>query len=346
MRINNYIGQNYWNAMPRKVDMIDKKIMYLLCRNARFSNTAIAKALGLTREVVSYRIKKMQETGFLNGFLCQINPRKLGFLTHFIYLKLKTPTNEKEFVNELLKLNEITNLKNQSGRFDLRIQTTTKSLDEFDALLKKILNQYHNTVQEYHVLNLLDDDYLGLELLLEPESIKKLSEFNEVKGSTFHKDFSKQSKKSEVITLSELDQKIISVIKMNSRASLKEIAAATKSNFPMVKQRISKLITNGVILRFRSIPTLAHLGYQMYPVLFNMHHIDDTKFITFIRQHPNISWYYKFVGNWNYQVNIVAKSNAEFHNVLNDIREEFQENINSFDVMMVFNSFKSEHRIE
>ena len=346
MRINNFRGQNNWKAMPLKIDLIDRKIMYLLCKNARLSNTAIGKALNLKREVVSYRIKKMQENGFLNGFMCRINPRKIGHFSHVIYLKLKTPINEKEMVENLIGLKEVTNLKNHGGRFDLRIETSTKSLPELDAVLKKILNNYHSVIQEHYVLNVLEDNFMGLDLLLDKESLQKLSSFKELKGSSFQKDIQEQIVSNDVVTLSEWDKKILSTIKMNARISLKEIAHEIKSNPSLVQQRLAKMVRQGVITHFRTLPTMSNLDYQMYPVLFNLRNLDELKFVTYLKTHPNVSWYYKFIGNWNYQVNILARNNAEFHDVINDLREKFSDNIVSFDVMMVFNSFKSEQRVD
>ena len=44
-----------------KLDIIDRKIIYILSKNSRYSNTVIAKKIGSSREVVAYRLKKIQE---------------------------------------------------------------------------------------------------------------------------------------------------------------------------------------------------------------------------------------------------------------------------------------------
>lgn len=348
MRINNFIGQTDMRAMPKKIDVIDKKILYLLCKNARLSNTAIAKALKLKREVVSYRIKKMQERDFLHGFVARINPRKLGYLVHFVYLKLKTPTNEKELVNELVKIKEITNLKNIGGRFDVFLEITTKSLEEFDNTFKDLLNKYGPLVQEYSILNSISERPMDVDLLLDEnkKELERLRGIKESKGSSFHKELEKQKTGNSTIALDELDKKILSLMKLNARISIKEIVKETESNFPYINKRISRLIEEGVINTFTVFFSLAQLGIQMYPVLFHLRNLDDNKFSTFLELHPNVLWSHKLVGNWNYQVNIFARNNAHLHDVLNDIREAFAENIVSFDTMMVFNSFKAEQRVD
>ncbi|MFA6460775.1 MAG: Lrp/AsnC family transcriptional regulator [Candidatus Woesearchaeota archaeon] len=348
MRINHYIGQHDWKAMPQKIDVIDKKIAFLLCKNSRLSNTAIAKALKIKREVVSYRIKKMVERDFLYGFITRINPRKLGFMIHFVYLKLKTPSNEKELMNELVEHPEITNLKNVGGRFDIYMEITTKNVEEFDHFLRKILDKHGEMVHDYSILQSVSEKPMDLDLLLEENNkeLNRLKTLTESKGSSFHKELETQSKDNHPVELETLDKQILNIIKLNCRSNLKDIAKEVHSNYPLVHRKIKKMIENGVITTFTIFFSLAHLGLQMYPVLFNLRNLDENKFLTYLDSHPYVLWSHKLVGNWNYQVNIFARNNAHFHDILNDIRENFSENIVSFDTMMVFSSLKAVQRVD
>lgn len=348
MSSNNISIQINWRDMPQKIDVIDRKIAFLLCKNCRISNTAIAKALKLKREVVSYRIKKMRDLNFLTGFVTRINSRKLGMITHFIYLKLKTPAKEKEIVGELIKCPEITNLKNVRGKFDILIEITTKNIEEFDTFLRLILDKYGLVIHEYCLLNKIEERPMDLDLLLEDnfKELGRLKSFKENKGSSYQKEFGMQVRNNLLLKLDELDKQILSIIKSNARINLKEIINKTGSNFPTVHSRIKKLVSEGVVTNFTAFISLAQLGYQMYPVLFNLRSINEQKFNTFLEMHPNILWSHKMVGNWNYQVNIFAKNNDHFQEVLDKLREEFSENIVSFDTMMVFNSFNVVQKVE
>jgi len=49
------------------LDLKDRKILYELDLNCRQSNTQIGKKVGLSRKVVEYRIKKMEEEGVIMG---------------------------------------------------------------------------------------------------------------------------------------------------------------------------------------------------------------------------------------------------------------------------------------
>ncbi|MBT5022702.1 winged helix-turn-helix transcriptional regulator, partial [Candidatus Woesearchaeota archaeon] len=282
MRIDNFIGQVHLKAMPQKIDLIDRKIAFLLCKNARLSNTAIAKALKLKREVVSYRIKKMIETKFITGFATRINPRKIGFIVHFFFIKLKTPTNEKEMVEELIKLNEITNLKNIGGKFDFYIEITTKHIEDFNNILKKILDTYGHTIQDYAILNSIGEEHMDVDLILKGNEKERdrLKGLRETKGSSFHTELEKRKTCNTPVKIDELDEKILRALVPNARIGLKDIAKEVNSNFPLVTKRIKRLVEEGVITTFTAFVSLANLEMQMYPVLFHLRNIDENNFIT------------------------------------------------------------------
>ena len=92
------------NSEDFKMNLIDRKILYLLCLNGRISNTCIAKRLRIKRETVSYRIKRMSDESFLHGIMTLLDNRKLCIKNYLIYLKLKTVLNEKELLDFLFKL--------------------------------------------------------------------------------------------------------------------------------------------------------------------------------------------------------------------------------------------------
>ena len=119
MEPTNFRGQVSQDIMPQKIDAIDRKILYMLSQNCRISNTAIAKALKIKREVVAYRIKQLLERKVINGFFAHIDSRKLGFITHQVYLKLRSVSDEKKIIQYLLPKKEVTCVLTFSGKYDL-----------------------------------------------------------------------------------------------------------------------------------------------------------------------------------------------------------------------------------
>ena len=78
------------------IDLKDRKILYHLDLNCRQSNAQIGKKVGLSKEVVNYRIKKMEEEGIIKNYWTAINSFKLGYQVFRIYIKFQNVTEKKK----------------------------------------------------------------------------------------------------------------------------------------------------------------------------------------------------------------------------------------------------------
>ena len=82
------------------MDSLDKKILSELMRNSRTPVTQLAKKVRSSREVVNYRISKMQKNGIILKFVTEIDTNLLGYqsASAFINIKAKKENELKEFV--------------------------------------------------------------------------------------------------------------------------------------------------------------------------------------------------------------------------------------------------------
>lgn len=332
------------------LDLIDRKIVYLLAENARFSYTYLAKRLRLKRETVAYRIKRMQEHEFLHGHLTLLDHRKLGFKNYMIYLKLRTLNQEKEFLNHLFQIPSVTRLKNCSGTYDVQVIFSVALEEEFVDLFEDIVNKYHSLIQQYDLFEILQEDFLGMNLLLPTEDRKNLVS-KEVKGSAYQKEFwyaekRDAEKEKEQYIFDKKDRQILEQLKLNGDISIKDLSQSITLAPIAIENRIKNMIRTGVIKRFIPLASLNQLGYQWWKVFFKFKSLDKQKFFTFLRYHSNVLWYMRLLGKWDYQFSVFAKDNAEFHQIIDEIRSEFADNILSYDTIIVFNQLKFVQRVE
>ena len=67
------------DSRPKRIDEIDRKILLMLQRDGRMSLTELARRIGgLTKVAVSYRVKRLQRIGIIEGFHARLNPQLLG----------------------------------------------------------------------------------------------------------------------------------------------------------------------------------------------------------------------------------------------------------------------------
>ena len=72
-----------------KLDLKDRKILYELDLNCRQSNTQIGRKVGLSRKVIEYRIKQMEEDGIIKNYWTEFNTFKLGYNCYRIYINFQ-----------------------------------------------------------------------------------------------------------------------------------------------------------------------------------------------------------------------------------------------------------------
>src|SRR3989338_3561257 len=80
----------------------DRKILRELFTNARTPFSIIAKRVGLSKEVVHYRVKKLLERNILLGFNTVVNVQKLGWQIYFVNIRLRNIDNAIE--EEIIKV--------------------------------------------------------------------------------------------------------------------------------------------------------------------------------------------------------------------------------------------------
>src|SRR3989344_8480673 len=91
--------------MVRKLDKVDRKILLELDTNARATYQQIGKKLGIGKNNVQYRIKRLQEDKVIKKFVTQFSIGKLGLFLGKIYMQLSglNQKTEHELYNHLLK---------------------------------------------------------------------------------------------------------------------------------------------------------------------------------------------------------------------------------------------------
>ena len=137
-----------------KLDLKDKKILRLLSENARLPLSEIAKKVALSRDAVAYRIKRLEQKKAILGARTIIDATRLGYNSYHLLLRLTNPVKavEQEILQKLQNLPQVTAILKFSGSYDLEIAVLTKSIEEFDILLTKIIQKTEKYLEDYEIL--------------------------------------------------------------------------------------------------------------------------------------------------------------------------------------------------
>lgn len=138
-----------------KLDAKDKKILSELQKNARQSIAEIAKKTRLPRDVVVYRIKKLEQTGVIKSHHTMLNHQKLGYPL-YVYVLFSCyntkPEEEIKFINYLKNHKKIIYVAKNSGKYDFSIGVCAYDYKEFDDIIREIRQKFTDVIKDIESL--------------------------------------------------------------------------------------------------------------------------------------------------------------------------------------------------
>jgi len=319
-----------------KLDLKDRKILTILDINARTPLSKIASEVGLSKQVVDYRIKRLIEKGVITGFTIRCDLTKLGYSTFGVYLRLRnlTEQREKEIIDIIVKHPFTKWMVVCEGRWEMAFVLAAKNMLEFESRLEDVLAAIGDNVEKYETASLfnINEFYLNLQETKEPSLTKPV--LNEFAAE-------KEQEKIDSTDISILDE-----LQSNSRTNPVAIAAKLKISTDIVRYRIKSLINKKIIRAFHTQINFAALGYSWYQLILELRGCSGTyekELLNKIKQIPHISHIVRCMGPWDFELNIQAENNHEFRRILLKLREKLEGLINSYDTTIVFGKYKSKN---
>jgi DNA-binding Lrp family transcriptional regulator len=143
-----------------KLDEKDKKIIEQLQLNARQTISEIAKKSRLPRDVVKYRIKRLEQNNLIRQYHAFVNPALLGYPLYvyvgFALLNIK-PQEEEIFINFLKSHRQIIYVAKNSGKWDFSIGVCAKDYADFDSILKEIRAKFLKVIKDFEILPVIQE---------------------------------------------------------------------------------------------------------------------------------------------------------------------------------------------
>ena len=130
-----------------KLDEIDLKILRLLQKDAKLTNKALSANLALSVTAVFERIKKLEKTGFIPGYVALVSKEKVDkSFVAFCHVKLvqHTQDNVKQFEREVIAIDEVLECYHLSGDYDYLLKVHVKDMESYRKfMIEKLTNLNH-----------------------------------------------------------------------------------------------------------------------------------------------------------------------------------------------------------
>lgn len=322
------------DALPHKIklDVKDKKILTLLSEDARMPLSRIGKAVNLSRDSVSYRIKKLEREGIILNFMPVIDLTKLGFFTYHIFIIINETNKERTnlFIETLKKHPNTKSLMHYSGEWDLEWIVVVRDVKELDEIITEVTSKFTDIVVEKDELQIIK----GYGSFYLPHKFYQESGID-------MKRFEKRKTEKEY-QADETDIEILKELCDNCRKNAYEIAAKVNLSSDAVIYRIKKMYNANVIRNFTVVTDLTNLGYNWYTFCADLKTLDqkdDTKLWEIVSKHPFIIRTVKVLGRWDMIISIVTNNPQEYHDTVKEIKGEFINIISSYQTFMTHKEY-------
>jgi len=312
-----------------KLDLKDRKILYGLDENCRQSNAQIAKKVGLSKQVVNYRINKLQKQNIIQKYITQLNIPKFGFLSYKVMLQLQNvnPEKEQEIIKHIQNNPNVHWFVSCFGKWDLIFAFSSKTIIEFNKNLNNLLKPFELFVKDKEILLITDLYHFTRSYLINKKE----------------KDFSHFGGEPEKIKSDDIDLEIIKILSENARENIVNIAEKLNTTIDIVRYRIKKLVENKIIQSFRAVINRELLDYQYWNILIKTKNLTDEKekqLISYLKQTINVVFVSKYMNDFNFGFELEIKNIEELNKILMEFRYKFSDVIETYEAILFFKEHK------
>jgi DNA-binding Lrp family transcriptional regulator len=301
------------------IDLLDRKIMFELDINARVSASQLAKKLRKSKETVNFRINRLINEKYVNGFYTVFNTSKIGYFYYKVYLKFKniTPEKEEALFGYVLKQPHISYLASTEGYYDCIFLLFVKNSSDMANFLNGFMKNYGEYIQQKDIVTFLTAHRLNQRFLYAGEENRDL--YYPIPLGNYE--------------LNSTDKKILEILSIDAKAPLTKIAKELSLDPKSVKYRMKKLEKDGIILGYVSSPNFDKLGLQFTQI--NMTFKDPTiipSVIEYFKLTNTCLFAIELLGKYDLLVEIHVKNNEELRDIIDGFRNEFVKYYNDYDV--------------
>jgi len=308
-----------------KLDVKDRKILYQLDLDARQSFTQIGKKVGLKKDVVSYRVQRMQDEGIIKNFWTAINTFKLGYNVFRIYINFQFISSDKkiEIIQYFINHKNSWAVVSVKGEIDLNVILWVKDIYEFYRFWEKTIELYGNYFANSAIsilvyVNAYQKSYL---LLDKYEKSDRLLYQTTCGG--------------EPIKIDKIDYQLLNEIAVNARAPLVELAEKLGCSSQTINYRIKTLMQNGAIQAFRVGIDISKLGLEKFVLnVFLGEPKQKNSLINYLQNLPSLEYIDMAIGWTDLTLEVILKDVNELTQIMDQISSKYPNAIKKQNLMI------------
>jgi len=317
------------SKMIEGMDLVDRRILDHLDKDARSSYSAIGKRIKVPKETVKYRIRQLERKGIIRGYYTVLDFTALGFNVYRFYLRLQSmgPEEEREFIEHLRSSANVSVLYRTNGPYHIAMAVWARDVWELEAFWTRLKERFGSRISAFHLSIMCQYLEFSRDYLLPQGSA----------GKRIYATIAD----SPPAKCDEQDIRILTYISDRARSPLTAIARATGMGISTVRQRLSRLTKRKVVLGFRTTFDLAKLGRQYYKVDLRLSRFTrEDEMRRYLRSQPEVAYMERTVATSDMEFDLEIEGFARFMTLMERLRERFPEEIRDYEYYSLVRNYK------
>ena len=311
-----------------KLDLKDRKILLELDRDSRQSFRSIGRKVGLSKDIVAGRVKKLKDEGIIVRFFSYYDVLQLGLNLLRFYFKFQyvTPEIKKGIIEHFMNNDNVKYLFSTEGSYDLGALMMVENISDIYPFWRKTLEKYGDYFSEQVFSAYMGELIYGQSFLLE-ESVKK-------ERTPLRRNLGK-------VKIDNFDTEILKLLVSDARTPTIEIAKKLDSNVTTIHSRIKRLIDLKVILGFTIELDLDKIGFQGWKVDFYLsEYTKINQIVKYMEKNPFLYCVDYTIGYADLELEINVRNINQLHNIIEDLHSKFPKVIRNYSYFRAVKMYK------
>ncbi len=312
----------------------DRKILYGLSLNSRIGLSELARHIGLSKQVISYRLKQLELRGVIQKYYAITNVYSLGKTHYRVFVKYRNMTSqvEAELRAYLVNHPQVSWVLLADGDFDVFFVVWADNIVRFEEVYDDVMGRFGNYFGEKYFSIATRIEYLPFRFLYK-EGKPRRESFVFGDGMYNHK-------------LDDLEKKILVALNHHGRIGYSELGAQFGISPQLAKKKIANLVERKIIIGFNVKIDHNLLGYTYQKVLLKLNHTSREEldaFSSYLRERAHVLYLLKTIGTYDFEFEVMTRTSEEFFTLIREMRQVFSENIKEYSVVTMSEEAKYEH---
>lgn len=294
----------------KKIDKKDQKLLYELYRDGRASNTQLSSRIGISKEALAYRMKRLEKNEILKKVTTIVDVSAIGYEIYKMDLVLNKYGKERreQFVEYVKKLPEASWLLKTAGEWDYTIIFLAKSTNDFQRIYTEFLMKKGASIAKKQTATIFNITYLTPNYLIEGERLELRQEIKQ--------------KKYE---LDKIQENILNILEENARIPLIQIAKKLNVSITTIKYHLKILEKNKIIITYKPVLNLKKLGIETYKVRLEIKNPSQKrKVLNYVKENKHVVLIQDILGRYDLEYTCQYNNTKELLEYIDELDQKFE----------------------